>query len=201
MRDVRREDFGAGADPAYFTMGAEFMEPPIYGNAGVMLLNLIGLRRTYAAFADWTFSDANVRRGLHFGKFGPGDQGAYAEFYEGALQSCARLPSTGGRTGARGGPTRRSSTSTGRSPTITEKHWAAARRNRPSCGAPSSSAAAAAAARRAPTGSGFMIVCLRRSAPSRRPRAPRCWRRGAGRPRAPHSQRSSSFSGAGAPGA
>ena len=92
LRDVRREDFGAGADPAYFTMGAEFMEPPIYGNAGVMLLNLIGLRRTYAAFADWTFSDANVRRGLHFGKFGPGDQGAYAEFYEGAF-AVVRSPS------------------------------------------------------------------------------------------------------------
>ena len=61
-------------------------------NAGVMLLNLIGLRRTYAAFADWTFSDANVRRGLHFGKFGPGDQGAYAEFYEGAF-AVVRSPS------------------------------------------------------------------------------------------------------------
>ncbi|WP_288044190.1 hypothetical protein, partial [Sphingomonas sp.] len=27
----------------------------------------------------------NVQRGLHFGDFGPGDQGAYAEFYEGAF--------------------------------------------------------------------------------------------------------------------
>jgi len=85
LRDVRRADFGQGADPAYFTVGAERLDAPGYGNAGVMLLNLIGLRRTYAAFADWTFSEANVQRGLHFGKYGPGDQGAYAAFYEGAF--------------------------------------------------------------------------------------------------------------------
>lgn len=85
LRDVRRADFGQGADPAYFTVGLESSDMPDYGNAGVMLLNLIGLRRTYAAFADWTFSDANIARGLHFGKYGPGDQGAYAEFYEGTF--------------------------------------------------------------------------------------------------------------------
>ena len=44
-----------------------------------MLLNLEGLRKTYDQFVDWTFSDANIQRGLHFGDFGPGDQGAYAE--------------------------------------------------------------------------------------------------------------------------
>ena len=92
LRDVRREDFGAGADPAYFTMGAEFAEPPIYGNAGVMLLNLEGLRKTYDQFVDWTFSEANVQRGLHFGDFGPGDQGAYAEFYEGAFTIVREQP-------------------------------------------------------------------------------------------------------------
>ena len=52
---------------------------PNYGNAGVMLLNLAGLRRTYAAFLDWIFSPENVDRGLHFGDYGPGDQGEQGE--------------------------------------------------------------------------------------------------------------------------
>ena len=46
LRDIRRADFGAAAAPAYFTMGVETPSEPGYGNAGVMLLNLVGLRRT-----------------------------------------------------------------------------------------------------------------------------------------------------------
>ncbi|KAH8074430.1 acylglycerol lipase [Aureococcus anophagefferens] len=74
--------FGAAA-PEFFSLGAETPRAPNYGNAGVMLLNLAGLRRTYAAFLDWIFSPENVDRGLHFGDYGPGDQGAYASFYRG----------------------------------------------------------------------------------------------------------------------
>ena len=57
-----------------------------------MLLNLEGLRKTYDQFVDWTFSDANIQRGLHFGDFGPGDQGAYAEFYDGAFTIVREQP-------------------------------------------------------------------------------------------------------------
>ena len=66
-------------------MGVETPSEPGYGNAGVMLMNLVGLRRTYASFLDWTFSASNIERGLHFGAFGPGDQGAYTAFYRGAF--------------------------------------------------------------------------------------------------------------------
>ena len=54
-----------------------------YGNAGIMLINVPWMRRTYDEFVAWTFSGANVARGLHFGPFGPGDQGAYNQFYTG----------------------------------------------------------------------------------------------------------------------
>ena len=54
-----------------------------YGNAGVMLINVPWMRRTYDEFVAWAFSDANAARGLHFGPYGPGDQGAYNEFYSG----------------------------------------------------------------------------------------------------------------------
>ena len=54
-----------------------------YGNAGVMLMNVAWMRRTYDEFIAWTFSSLNVGRGLHFGPYGPGDQGAYNQFYAG----------------------------------------------------------------------------------------------------------------------
>ena len=54
-----------------------------YGNAGIMLINVPWMRRTYDEFVAWTFSGVNIARGLHFGPFGPGDQGAYNQFYTG----------------------------------------------------------------------------------------------------------------------
>jgi len=72
-----------GRPPAYFTLGVETPSYASYGNAGVMLLNLDGLRATYVGFLEWIFSEANLARGLHFGADGPGDQGAYAAYYRG----------------------------------------------------------------------------------------------------------------------
>ena len=86
LREVRRPDFRGADAPAFFAMGAELPDlGPEYGNAGVMLLNLDGLRRTRRAFQKWVFSQENVKRGLHFGTFGPGDQGAFSEYYAGAF--------------------------------------------------------------------------------------------------------------------
>jgi len=85
---VTLDDFGRKR-PKFFTMGAELSGPKIHdarirvGNAGVMLMNVEGLRRTHAAFIAWVFSKANMESGLYFGEFGPGDQGAYNKFYQG----------------------------------------------------------------------------------------------------------------------
>jgi hypothetical protein len=54
-----------------------------YGNAGIMLMNVAWMRRTQSEFVSWTFSDTNAMRGVHYGPFGPGDQGAYNQFYAG----------------------------------------------------------------------------------------------------------------------
>jgi hypothetical protein len=52
------------------------------GNAGVTLYNLAHMRRTYRGFIASTFAaDALSRRRLHFGRHGPGDQGAYNAYY------------------------------------------------------------------------------------------------------------------------
>jgi hypothetical protein len=71
----------------YFSVGPEFSgevpaEGPSFGNAGVMLLNIPGMRATYEKFLDFTFSADNIRRGFDFKEMGPGDQGAYNSFYQ-----------------------------------------------------------------------------------------------------------------------
>jgi hypothetical protein len=79
-RDVSVLDFGLPL-PAYFTMGTE-ADGGVFelgngvrvGNAGLMLLHIDGLRRTHDKFIRWVFSEKNVNRGLHFGRFGPVDQ-------------------------------------------------------------------------------------------------------------------------------
>lgn len=86
-RDVSLADFGEEVPP-FFIMGTEAdgeYNPSVKGsgNAGIMLMNLHGLCLTYRAFLEYVFSLANVNRGLHFGEFGPGDQGAYNSFYYG----------------------------------------------------------------------------------------------------------------------
>jgi hypothetical protein len=99
--DLTLEDFGDEL-PAFFTMGSEAtgsMDQLIdngwgslhkktgqmvtVGNAGVLLLNVQGMRRTYQSFVDWLFSTENIKTGLHFGVYGPQDQGALNEFYQG----------------------------------------------------------------------------------------------------------------------
>ena len=97
LSDVGVADFGE-KPPRYFTMGAESDGPLIsvydrknkknvnLGNAGVMLMNVENLLRTHADFTKWVFSPRNAARGIHFGIYGPGDQGAYNEFYQGRFE-------------------------------------------------------------------------------------------------------------------
>ena len=102
LSDISLEDFTSGgkhALPEYFTMGAEVVggqttqrqtddddEPSSvvdYGNAGVMLMNLPNMRASHAGFVSWLFNESNVERGLNFGIYGPADQGALNEYYQG----------------------------------------------------------------------------------------------------------------------
>ena len=54
-----------------------------YGNAGVMLLHVARMRATNAEFVAWIFTDENIyEKELHFGVYGPQDQGAYNAFYQ-----------------------------------------------------------------------------------------------------------------------
>jgi hypothetical protein len=48
-----------------------------------MLLNVGAMRRTHAAFVADAFSDAQVDAGLDHGRYGPMDQGAYNQHYQG----------------------------------------------------------------------------------------------------------------------
>lgn len=72
MKDVKLSDFGPR--PEYFTLGVEskgsenLYHGRPYGNAGVMLLNLVNLRRSYKQFVNFIFSKHNLKGGLHFGK-------------------------------------------------------------------------------------------------------------------------------------
>jgi hypothetical protein len=80
--DVCVEDFGRPL-PAYFTMGTEAngamcgvsvpLSPSRFakvGNAGVMLINIQGMRRTHDALLRWVFSSDNLEKGLYFGPWG-----------------------------------------------------------------------------------------------------------------------------------
>jgi hypothetical protein len=57
-----------------------------HANAGVMLYNLKGTRRTYEKFLAHVFSSQYMEAGLHYGEHGPGDQGAYQSFYKKATE-------------------------------------------------------------------------------------------------------------------
>ena len=46
-----------------------------------MLYNIPEMRNTYSAFIASTFSRESQQNGLHYGIYGPGDQGAYNHFY------------------------------------------------------------------------------------------------------------------------
>ena len=58
-------------------------EQVAYGNAGVMLLHVARMRATQAEFVAWIFTEENLyKKQLHFGAYGPQDQGAYNQFYQ-----------------------------------------------------------------------------------------------------------------------
>lgn len=62
-----------------------------YGNAGVMYMNINNLRYESSRFEKFAFSDDNLKRGLHHGLYGPADQGAYNEYFQG-LFDCVEYP-------------------------------------------------------------------------------------------------------------
>jgi len=91
MRDITLADFAPL--PSHYAIGPEATPGMVslahagrriaYGNAGVMLINLPAMARTYKRFVRWVFSPEHLAAGLHFGVFGPVDQGAFNEFYQG----------------------------------------------------------------------------------------------------------------------
>lgn len=56
-----------------------------YANAGVILYNMRHMRNSHQDFINFAFSADNMENGLHYGRFGPGDQGAYNMFYSEAM--------------------------------------------------------------------------------------------------------------------
>jgi hypothetical protein len=98
--EVSVADFGK-VPPRVFTIGSELYPGGISvqdsslgpnnalqlaGNAGMMLLNVEGMRRTHARFVEWTFSAEHIEAGLQFGVYGPADQGALNSFYRGKFE-------------------------------------------------------------------------------------------------------------------
>lgn len=63
-----------------------------YANAGIILYNMRFMRSSHEEFINFAFSDDSMERGLHYGKFGPGDQGAYNQFYDGLMTVVASAP-------------------------------------------------------------------------------------------------------------
>ena len=91
-QDLGLADFGVTL-PQFFHMGTEMWvnnsdcgNGSQCGNAGVMLVNVGGLRRTHSALIAATFSTGLISQGLFFGAFGPGDQGALNRFYAGRFE-------------------------------------------------------------------------------------------------------------------
>ena len=87
-RHIQIHEFGPDL-PMYLAMGTEsFVIDKVtpqfdanYGNAGVILYHIPNMHYTYDKFIEWTFSEENKKKGLHYGDYGPGDQGAYNSFY------------------------------------------------------------------------------------------------------------------------
>lgn len=63
-----------------------------YANAGIILYNMRFMRSSHKEFTNFAFSEDSMERGLHYGKFGPGDQGAYNQFYDGKMTVVASAP-------------------------------------------------------------------------------------------------------------
>ena len=64
-------------------MGYETYRFRKYGNTGVTLFNVEGMRRTYNLLMEIAFADEWVEQGLHFREKGPLDQGAVNLVYIG----------------------------------------------------------------------------------------------------------------------
>ena len=81
IRDVGLSDFEFGPNrqlPQYYLAGCEDCTSDHNSkliNAGVMLYNIGGMQWTYDAFISHVFSEKSIKDGLHFGEYGPGDQG------------------------------------------------------------------------------------------------------------------------------
>jgi hypothetical protein len=71
-----------------FSLGTESKTE---GTAGVMLLNVHAMRRTYNDFVSFIFTKEHVDSGFVFSR-GPLDQGAYAEFYQRRFMLQASAP-------------------------------------------------------------------------------------------------------------
>ena len=70
--------------PTFYTLGPEADGGRTsVANQGVMLMRLESMRATYWRFVESTFSPKHIAAGLHFGGYGPADQGAYNKFYAG----------------------------------------------------------------------------------------------------------------------
>ncbi|KAL6753995.1 hypothetical protein V8C86DRAFT_404853 [Haematococcus lacustris] len=74
---ITLDDFGLPL-PHTVAMSYEFKPNTTPLNAGIMLLNLPQLRRSYPAFLSFIL---NNTQGLYFGPHGPADQGAFNAFY------------------------------------------------------------------------------------------------------------------------
>jgi hypothetical protein len=83
VRDVTLSDFKValgGQLPDFYACASESKvddRNEIVCNAGVMLMNLRGMRHTHDDFVAWILNQPST----HHGEYGPSDQGALAEFY------------------------------------------------------------------------------------------------------------------------
>jgi hypothetical protein len=68
--------------PKFMAMAEERFQGFPY-NAGVILFNMVAMSESYQGFIKWILNQNN---GLYYGKYGPGDQGAYNEYYEKPLK-------------------------------------------------------------------------------------------------------------------
>ena len=92
LRDLSIDDFNVR--PQYYLAACKDCSNKysrVLIDAGVMLYNILGMYWTYDAFLDHIFSEDSIRKGLYFGQYGYGADGAYNSFYDVALQPNKRV--------------------------------------------------------------------------------------------------------------
>jgi len=77
-RSITLDDFGLPL-PESLSMGYELRAGMYPLNAGVMLMHVPYMKKTYDNFLQFVLSN---KEGMHFGVHGPVDQGAYNEYYQ-----------------------------------------------------------------------------------------------------------------------